>query len=110
MQPNDKNENENFEQIQKFINSLKKSKRGRLEEKKLEKISTLFDTHDFWDSQPVPKVSDLVSDADFDKSIDRVKTVDEIQSNPYEIPAGFFWANVNIENEEECKEVYDLLT
>ena len=55
-------------------------------------------------------MSDLVSDADFDKSIDRVKTVDEIQSNPYEIPAGFFWANVNIENEEECKEVYDLLT
>jgi hypothetical protein len=50
MQPNDKNENENFEEIQKFVNNLKKSKRGRLEEKKLEKISTLFDTHDFWDS------------------------------------------------------------
>lgn len=49
-----------------------------MEEKKLEKISTLFDTHDFWDSQPVPKVSDLVSDSDYDKAIDRVKTVDEI--------------------------------
>lgn len=29
MQPNDKNENENFEEIQKFVNNLKKSKRGR---------------------------------------------------------------------------------
>jgi glycylpeptide N-tetradecanoyltransferase len=55
-------------------------------------------------------VSDLVSDADYDKAIDRDKTDDEIQSTPYEIPAGFFWSNINIENEEECKEVYDLLT
>lgn len=55
-------------------------------------------------------MSDLVSDADYDKAIDRPKTVDEIQSTPYDIPAGFYWANVNIENDEECKEVYDLLT
>jgi len=27
-----------------------------------------------------------------------------------EIPAGFAWCNVNIEDDEECQEVYDLLT
>ena len=27
-----------------------------------------------------------------------------------EIPAGFTWCNVNIENDDECHEVYDLLT
>lgn len=36
--------------------------------------------------------------------------MDEIRAEPLEIPPGFTWSNVNIENDEECKEVYDLLT
>ena len=58
----------------------------------------------------MPKSSDLVTDDDYDKPIDKEKSVDEIRQEPLDIPAGFYWSNVNIENEEECKEVYDLLT
>lgn len=58
----------------------------------------------------MPKTSDNVTEDDFNKPIDKIKTVDEIRAEPLDIPAGYHWANVNIEDAEECKEVYDLLT
>ena len=76
----------------------------------MKKVEQLYDTHDFWDSQPVPKSTDQVNDEDFNKPIDEVKTVSDIRQEPLEIPAGFHWSNINIENDDECKEVYDLLT
>ena len=85
-------------------------KRNRDANKELTKIAPLYDTHDFWDSQPVPKETDTVTAADFDKQIDEVKTVDDISADPLPIPEGFYWSVVNIEDDTECKEVYDLLT
>jgi glycylpeptide N-tetradecanoyltransferase len=70
----------------------------------------LYDTHDFWDSQPVPKSTDEPTDADFDKAIDVEKKVEDIRDTPLDIPAGFFWSNINIEDDAECQEVYELLT
>lgn len=58
----------------------------------------------------MPKVTDQVCAEDLDKPIDVIKTVDEIPADELQIPAGFQWCNVNIENDEECKDVYDLLT
>ena len=73
-------------------------------------MAPLYDTHDFWDSQPVPKTSDNITEDDFNKAIDEVKTKDQIRAEPLDIPTGYHWANVNIEDEVECGEVYDLLT
>jgi len=39
-----------------------------------------------------------------------VKTIEDISADPLPIPEGFNWAVVNIEDDVECKEVYDLLT
>ena len=36
-------------------------KRSRHDEKKLQKIASLYDTHNFWDTQPVPKTTDVVT-------------------------------------------------
>lgn len=55
-------------------------------------------------------MSDSVKHEDYDKQIDEVKKVADIRAEPLDIPAGFWWCNVNIEDDEECKEVYDLLT
>jgi glycylpeptide N-tetradecanoyltransferase len=85
-------------------------KRNRQDEKKLKKIATLYDTHNFWDTQPVPKSTDVVQLEDYDKPIDVIKTVDDIPEEPLQIPPGFQWCNVNIEDDDECKDVYDLLT
>lgn len=45
-----------------------------MQSRKLQQVAALIDTHDFWDTQPVPKSSDLVTDADYDQAIDAVKT------------------------------------
>lgn len=73
-------------------------------------MAQLYDTHDFWQTQPVPHPDEILSDNDMDKPIDTVKTPDEIPDDPLPIPAGFTWCNVNIANDEEAKEVYTLLT
>lgn len=90
--------------------TAKEGKRNRQDERKLAKIASLYDTHNFWDTQPVPKATDVVAVEDFDKPIDVEKTVEEIQEEPLQIPPGFQWCNVNIEDDNECKDVYDLLT
>lgn len=58
----------------------------------------------------MPKSTDEVDDDAYDNAIDVEKTVDEIRAEPLEIPPGFTWSNINIEDDEECKEVYELLT
>lgn len=104
---------EENEKVTEFIQQLSeklklnKNMRGQRE---LEKIAPLYDTHDFWESQPVPKHNEEVKLEDYDKAIDVVKKVSDIQAEPLDIPEGFHWSVVNIEDDEECKEVYDLLT
>lgn len=104
---------ESQEQMRAMLKSMTENedaKRGRVDEKRLKKIASLYDTHNFWDSQPVPKATDVVTKADLDKPIDVEKTVDEISEEALQIPPGFQWCNVNIEDDNECKDVYDLLT
>ena len=88
----------------------KKIKQSRQDERVVEKMATLYDTHNFWDSQPVPKKSDKVDKDAYDKPIDVEKKVDDISADPLPLPAGFNWVNVNIEDDNECQDVYELLT
>jgi hypothetical protein len=45
-----------------------------------------------------------------DKPIDDVKTVSDVMADPYNLPAGYVWSNVDISNRDEAHEVYELLT
>ena len=87
-----------------------KEKRNYDDQKVIQKMNTLYDLHHFWDSQPVPKSTDVLNVGDFDKPIDKEKTVEEIRQEPLDLPAGYRWSAVNIADDEECKGVYDLLT
>lgn len=69
-----------------------------------------MDTHGFWDDQPVPRTGESVKDEDYDAPIDKPKTVDEIPEEPLPLPAGFHWANVDIMDDEQANDVYELLT
>ena len=106
------NSEEQNKQLHVFLKELavKTKKQGYAAKKSVQKVAPLYDTHDFWDSEPVPKVTDEPKEDDFDKSIDVDKKVDEIRADPLDIPPGFTWCNVNIEDDVECGEVYDLLT
>ena len=58
----------------------------------------------------MPKKSDVVNQSDYDRPIDVVKKVEDIREEALEIPAGFQWCNIDISDDAQCQEVYDLLT
>ena len=73
-------------------------------------MAPLYDSHDFWNYQPVPKVYEKVDQSMYDKQIDTFKTPKDIRQDPYKLPEGFHWANVDMKSEKEAQEVYKLLT
>jgi glycylpeptide N-tetradecanoyltransferase len=97
--------------IKKALITLKTQQNiPRQTQKKLDHLTPLYDSHDFWDSQPVPKAYEIVNEDTLDKPIDLEKTPADVKQEPYNLPQGFHWANVDIMNQEEAKEVYTLLT
>ncbi|GAB9464450.1 Glycylpeptide n-tetradecanoyltransferase 2 [Globisporangium polare] len=61
----------------------------------------------FWKTQPVPKIDEFPQEHG---AIDAPKTVADVRKEPYAMPAGFVWCEVDFTKEDEVKEVYDLLT
>jgi len=71
---------------------------------------SLFEPHRFWDDQPVPKATDQLklSESEFNKPIE-VKTLSEVQQDPYVLPAEYNWCDLDLNNESVLDEVYNLL-
>ena len=67
----------------------------------LEDMIPLFEPHKFWDSQPVPKITDTVALGDemFDCAIE-TKTVDQVNADPYDLPAEYHWDNLDLMDDE----------
>ncbi|WVQ84211.1 glycylpeptide N-tetradecanoyltransferase [Cryptococcus sp. DSM 104549] len=67
--------------------------------------------HKFWKTQPVPQISDASKGAILEEGpIDEPKTVADVRQEPGQLPSGFEWSLIDIKNEEQCKEVYVLLS
>jgi len=64
--------------------------------------------HPFWDTQPVPSIgSEYTQDIG---PIDEVKQPEEVRDEPYPLPEQFEWATVDVNDEAEVQEVYQLLS
>lgn len=98
------------DKIKTFLTNLKSDKVSRTTQRKLDNLTPLYDSHDFWDSQPVPKAYENITPEFFDKQIDVAKTPADVKQEPYSLPAGFFWSDVDVNDEKQAKEVYTLLT
>ncbi|KAJ3165163.1 Glycylpeptide N-tetradecanoyltransferase 2 [Irineochytrium annulatum] len=61
----------------------------------------------FWSTQPVPRTDEMVLK---DGPIEADKLPEEIQKEPYELKGDFEWSTVDIEQADQKKEVYELLT
>lgn len=59
---------------------------------------------EFWDTQPVPKLDEKVDDIG---KIEQDK--EEVKENPYSLPPGFEWDNMDLKKESDLEEVYKLL-
>jgi glycylpeptide N-tetradecanoyltransferase len=74
-------------------------------QKWMEKMKPLYEKHDFWDTQPVPKATAPgVEEGEIEKGV-----LEEVKQEPYGLPAGFDWSDVDLEDEEQLHEVYELL-
>ena len=64
--------------------------------------------HKFWDTQPVPKLSEETDDV---KSgpIDPPKTVSEVKKEPYSLPASYEWVTCDVLKDSELQDIYTLL-
>jgi glycylpeptide N-tetradecanoyltransferase len=65
-----------------------------------------MDQYKFWKTQPVPKFDESI---DAEGPIDSSKTIADIPAEPSPLPTGFEWSTIDINKQEEVKEVYDLL-
>ncbi|CCF52880.1 hypothetical protein NDA11_006105 [Ustilago hordei] len=66
--------------------------------------------HKFWKTQPVMKPTDspLLSSEE-EGSIEQSVPPEQVRQEPYPLPNDFEWVQVDVDNEAELKEVYELL-
>ncbi|KAF2741298.1 glycylpeptide N-tetradecanoyltransferase [Polyplosphaeria fusca] len=68
-------------------------------------------SHEFWKTQPVPSFDEIA--AGKDKIVDgpiKEIDIDKVKKEPSELLTGFKWVTMDLEDEKELDEVYDLLT
>lgn len=63
-------------------------------------------TFKFWSTQPVPKFDEKIEQ---NEAIEPDKESSEIRSEPYTLPVGFKWEELNLEDPVVLKELYTLL-
>lgn len=94
-----------MEQMQSSMGNIKDPKsKAKMEEFK--KYKPLYEKHDFWDTQPVPKAG--IGLGKDEGEIEKGK-LEEVRQEPYNLPEGYRWADVDLSDEEQLNEVYELL-
>ncbi|KAF4974326.1 hypothetical protein FZEAL_8755 [Fusarium zealandicum] len=63
-------------------------------------------SYKFWQTQPVPRFGE---DASLKEGPLRIQKVEEVDKEPSALVAGFEWVTMDLTDEEEIKEVYELL-
>ncbi|KAH8045831.1 hypothetical protein JL722_13986 [Aureococcus anophagefferens] len=65
--------------------------------------------HKFWDTQPVPKLGESISDVDVNDVIEPNKPSSALRQEPFKMPEGFAWSDLDVTSEDILKEIYTLL-
>ena len=100
----------NFASAAKIVKASLRKRHCYNEESLLDDMVPLFEPHNFWDNQPVPKPAEQISLEDdmYDKPIE-VKTVDQVQQEPYALAGDYRWSDLDMEDPAVVDEVYTLL-
>ncbi len=68
------------EKVSALLEKLRKKYEGNYKMiKAIDNLIPLYNSHDFWDSQPVPKAYETIDPSQYDKIIDNVKTVSDVK-------------------------------
>lgn len=83
-------------QLEKFFKDPKNREMFEMYQKK----ANLFAKHDFWNSQPIIKWAGLNSAQELKLGeIEKIDT-EKTRKNPYNLPEGYEWSNIDILNQE----------
>ncbi|KNA04553.1 hypothetical protein SOVF_198630 [Spinacia oleracea] len=66
--------------------------------------------HKFWETQPVGQFKDIGDSSLPEGPIEQPTPLSEVKQEPYNLPAAYEWITCDLETEEMCSEVYNLLT
>lgn len=66
-------------------------------------------SYKFWKTQPVPKFDEPVPKKPIEEGPLEVKTVDDVPKEPPKLIDGFEWVTMDLMDDEQMKEVYQLL-
>ena len=88
--------------------AVRLSKDGNMRAVKIvNKVIPLFDKHEFWSTQPVPRIYDQVTQ--LNTQIEE-KKVSEISAEQINLPEGYEWSVLDMNDPEQTIELYNLLT
>ncbi|CAF0803508.1 unnamed protein product [Adineta steineri] len=62
----------------------------------------------FWHTQPVPTIGTKIA-SENNGPVEENKPIEELRQEPYKLPDGFSWDEIDVLNEDELKELYVLL-
>ncbi|CAK7352556.1 unnamed protein product [Dovyalis caffra] len=66
-------------------------------------------THKFWESQPVGQFKDIGDSSLPEGPIEPPTPLSEVKQEPYNLPSQYEWTTCDMEADETCNEVYNLL-
>jgi len=65
--------------------------------------------HKFWDTQPVPKLGERIDDVAVNGVIEENIPEDKLRREPFKMPEGFAWSELEVTSEAILAEIYTLL-
>ncbi|KAI9109373.1 hypothetical protein K1719_019427 [Acacia pycnantha] len=76
---------------------------------KVQDSLSLEKSHKFWETQPVGQFKDIGDTSLPEGPIEPPTPVSEVKQEPYNLPNLYEWVTCDINSEETCQEVYNLL-
>ncbi|XP_027091761.1 glycylpeptide N-tetradecanoyltransferase 1-like [Coffea arabica] len=78
--------------------------------RKVQESLSLAKRHKFWETQPVGQLKDLGDTNLPEGPIEAPTPLSEVKQEPYNLPSQYEWITCDMDSEEMCNEVYNLLT
>ncbi|XP_057967731.1 glycylpeptide N-tetradecanoyltransferase 1 isoform X2 [Malania oleifera] len=78
--------------------------------KKFQDSISLGKQHKFWETQPVGQFKDVGDSSLPEGPIEPPTPLSEVRQEPYNLPSLYQWTTCNLDSEEICTEVYNLLS
>ncbi|XAR50079.1 Glycylpeptide N-tetradecanoyltransferase [Bertholletia excelsa] len=78
--------------------------------RKVQESLSLPKRHKFWETQPVGQFKDLGNTSFPEGPIEPPTPLSEVKQEPYNLPNPYEWITCDMDSEEMCIEVYNLLT